>query len=112
MFRGGDGRSGSPAGIPFQTDPTPMQIKLTPAQAAKLGIRPAAAPAPGSHEGIVAAYSDQMIQLVIDDLGARNLRDQRDHEVRWCAERCSAARHERQARKLAGKWTIQKEVAR
>lgn len=62
----------------------------------------------GNHELIVAAYPDALIEAVIADLGQRNLKDQRDHEVRWAAERCSAARHERQARKAAGTWSIVK----
>lgn len=83
-----------------------MAIKLTSAQAAKLGLVPAKALRPGSHEAIVAAYPDALIEAVIADLGRRNLRDQRDHEVRWAAERCSAARHERAARKARGTWTL------
>lgn len=83
-------------------------MKLTAAEAAKLGILPAQSLRPGSHEAIVASYSDAMLESVIEDLGKRNLRDQKDHEVRWAAARLSACRHERARRKQAGTWTIDK----
>lgn len=78
-------------------------MKLTPAQIAKLGGRIAQAAAipipPGSHEGVVRTYSDEMLTRLIDDIGKRNLSDLRDHETRWLAERSKAARAERRRRK-------------
>lgn len=61
-------------------------------------------PERGSHEWVVRAWPDTLLVHVIEDLGKRNLRDQRDHAVRWQAERCSAARHERKRRKEDGTW--------
>jgi hypothetical protein len=54
---------------------------------------------PGSHQAIVRAYPDDLIEDIIADLGRYNLRDLRDHETRWKAERLSAARAERRRRK-------------
>lgn len=54
---------------------------------------------PGSHQAIVASYSDELIEAVIADISRYNLRDLRDHETRWKAERLSAARAERRRRK-------------
>ncbi len=54
---------------------------------------------PGSHQAIVRTYSDDLIEDIIADLGRFNLRDLRDHETRWKAERLSAARAERRRRK-------------
>ena len=54
---------------------------------------------PGSHQAIVKTYSDQLIEDIIADLGRFNLRDLRDHETRWKAERLSACRAERRRRK-------------
>ena len=82
-------------------------IRLSADQAAKLGIVPSTALRPGSHAGVVAAYPDALIEAAIDDLGKRNLRNQQDHETRWCAERASALRAERRKRKDAGTWSIQ-----
>lgn len=55
---------------------------------------------PGSHQAIVKTYSDDLIEDLIADLSRFNLRDLRDHETRWKAERLSAARAERRRRKL------------
>jgi hypothetical protein len=52
-----------------------------------------------SHELAARSYSDGLIDAIIDDLGNRNLRDQRDHETRWLAQRSSALRAERRRRK-------------
>lgn len=59
-----------------------------------------APPKRGSHEAIVATYSDDLLEVVIADLGRRNLRDYRDHETRFCAERLSASRTERKLRRM------------
>lgn len=65
-------------------------------------IRAGLMPAPkGSHEAIVAGYSDELLAAIVKDCGKRNLRDQKDHEKRWLAERLSAARWERKRRKEA-----------
>lgn len=73
-------------------------MKLSEKQARALGVIPEVAPRPGSHEGQVREYPDWLLEAIIADLGKRNLRDMRDHEVRWCAERCKAARAERRRR--------------
>lgn len=52
-----------------------------------------------THDEIVALYPNDMLDKIIADLGARNLRDQRDHEIRWLAERSKALRAERRRRK-------------
>ena len=69
-------------------------------EAVRAGLIP---PEPGSHEAVVLGYSDTLLAGVIEDLGRRNLRDQRDHATRWAAERCSAARWERRRRKEAAR---------
>ena len=51
------------------------------------------------HANAVRDYSDATIEAAIADLGRRNLRDQSNHEVRWMAERSTALRAERRARK-------------
>lgn len=63
--------------------------------------RPGAAACPdqGTHEAVVVTYSDALLEAVIQDLGRRNLRDQSDHEIRWSAQRLSAARAERRRRR-------------
>jgi len=64
-------------------------------------------PENGSHEAVVAEYSDELLVAVIADCGRRNLRDQRNHETRWLSERMSAARFERRKRQAAGTWTLE-----
>lgn len=59
-----------------------------------------------THEAQVAGYPDALLVAVIEDLGKRNLRDMRDHETRWCAERSKAARAERRSRKGKGVWKL------
>lgn len=71
-------------------------MKITSAQAIAAGL---IQPPPGSHEAIVRRYSDRLLEAVIADLGSRNLRNLRDHETRFLAERCKAARAERRRRK-------------
>jgi hypothetical protein len=56
---------------------------------------------PDPHTTAVATYPNWLLEAVIRDMGERNLRNQRDHEVRWCAERSSAARAERRKREAA-----------
>lgn len=58
----------------------------------------------GSHEAIVASYSDATLEALINDIGRRNLSNLRDHETRFLAERSKAARAERRARKAAGNY--------
>lgn len=81
---------------------------MTTKQAVAAGLIP---PPPGSDEAVVRRYPDALVQAVIDDLGGRNLRDLRDHETRWLADRCKAARGERRRRKAAGKWNPERRVA-
>jgi len=52
-----------------------------------------------THDEIAALYPSDMLDKIIADLGARNLRDQRDHETRFLAERSKALRAERRRRK-------------
>jgi hypothetical protein len=53
------------------------------------------------HELAARRAPDWMIEAVIGDLGKRNLRNLRDHETRWCADRSKAFRAERRRRKQA-----------
>lgn len=81
-----------------------MPIRLTTAQATRAGIMPPTTlpprtAAPGSHAGIAATYSDDLLESIIADLGKRNLSNLRDHETRFLAERSKACRAERRARK-------------
>jgi hypothetical protein len=78
-----------------------MPIRITAAQAARAGLTttPEAPPAPGTHAAIVRTYSDDLLEDLIADLGKRNLSNQRDHDTRFLADRCSAARAERRRRK-------------
>ena len=83
-----------------------MPLRFTTAQATRAGIMPPTTlpprqAAPGSHAGISATYSDELLESIIADLGQRNLRDLRDGETRWLAERMKACRAERRARKEA-----------
>lgn len=59
-----------------------------------------------SHLVTVAAYPDHLLEALIADLGSRNLRNLKDHEVRFLADRSKAARAERRKRQDAGKYTI------
>lgn len=59
----------------------------------------ATAPRPNEHARAVRGYTDDMLDAVIADLSRRNLRDYGNHETRWLAERSSACRAERRARK-------------
>tara|TARA_R110001606_G_scaffold18114_2_gene68823 strand:+ start:1028 stop:1201 length:174 start_codon:yes stop_codon:yes gene_type:complete len=52
-----------------------------------------------THDEIVALYPNDMLDKIIADLGARNLREQRDHGIRFLAERSKALRAERRHRK-------------
>ena len=52
-----------------------------------------------THPQIVANYPDSLLEDIISDLSKRNLRDYRDFEVRWSADRLSACRKERKRRK-------------
>lgn len=77
-------------------------MHITSTQAAALGLIAPVKPAPGSHDAVVIQYPCWMLDAVIADAGTRNLRDYRDHETRWLAERCKAARAERRRRALKG----------
>ena len=59
-----------------------------------------------SHYVTVAAYPDHLLEALIADIGTRNLRNLRDHETRFLADRSKAARAERRERQAAGKWTL------
>jgi hypothetical protein len=52
-----------------------------------------------THARTVAQYSDNLLEAVIEDLSHRNLRNFRNHDVRWMGERSTAARAERRKRK-------------
>ena len=49
------------------------------------------------HAQIVAGLSPKLIPLIIDDLKKRNLRDYRDHETRWTADRLRALKLQHKA---------------
>jgi len=68
--------------------------------------RAAACPPLSEHEKMLDGVSDGMIAGIIADAEKRNLRDQRDHELRWWSQRSSAARAIRRERKAAGTWTL------
>lgn len=77
-----------------------MPIRMTELQAQRAGlIQTTTKPPAGSHEGIVGTYSDEMLDLLIADIGSRNLSNYRDHEVRFLGERAKAARAERRRRR-------------
>lgn len=61
----------------------------------------------GSHEAVVAGYSDALLVAIIADVGGRNLSNHRDNETRWLSERVSAARWERKRRQQAGTWSLE-----
>jgi len=50
-------------------------------------------------EQIVAHYPTALLEQILADIGQRNLRDYRDNETRWLAERASAVRKELRRRK-------------
>ena len=56
------------------------------------------------HAAVAASYPDWLIEAALADLTRRNLRDQANHETRWCAERSKALRAERRARKDKGNY--------
>lgn len=56
---------------------------------------------PTEHDKAVAQYSGELLEDIIADLSKRNLRDFKDHEVRWSAQRLKACRAERRRRKEA-----------
>ena len=58
------------------------------------------------HALMVFDLSDEAIAGIIADAEKRNLRDRKDHEVRFWSERSSAARAIRRMRKDAGLWTL------
>lgn len=76
-----------------------MPARISLKQAEQLGLTAPAPPKMGSHEWTVAQFSDRALEGTIAELSKRNLRDQSDHETRWCAARLSAARAERRQRK-------------
>lgn len=51
------------------------------------------------HAAVAATYPPGLLEAVIADLGARNLRDYQDHATRWQAERLTACRRERKNRR-------------
>jgi hypothetical protein len=53
-----------------------------------------------SHALTVSQYSDELLESVFEELSTQNLRNYRDHETRWKADRLSAIRKERNTRKL------------
>ena len=53
-----------------------------------------------NHAQICRHYPDAILLAIIADLARRNLRDYRDHAVRWCGRRLAAARAERRRRDL------------
>ena len=53
------------------------------------------------HQVTVAGYCGALLEEVIADLSRFNLRNYRDHETRWKAERLSAAKKELKSRNHA-----------
>ena len=58
------------------------------------------------HAVMVFDLSDRAIAGIIASAEGMNLRNQKDHEVRWWSERSSAARAIRRLRQADGTWTI------
>ena len=51
-----------------------------------------------AHSLTVSQYSDELIEAVYAELSPQNLRNYKDHETRWKAERLTAIRTERNKR--------------
>jgi hypothetical protein len=51
-----------------------------------------------AHALTVSQYSDDLLEAVFQDLSTQNLRNYKDHETRWKAERLTAIRAERNKR--------------